>query len=401
VLVSPRFASNKRLQAAAENNPALKAFEPDKGAVRLLQQALRDLRDPTVGTLPISFRQGGPDGVYGEETVGAVRQFQRRQKLNADGASGHDTLHALDALFPAPGPVPPEPKPPAPTEEEVTAFLSSHRRRDVVSVLIEQPANMVVFGEVHIGQAHKAFLLHELIRTLARRRAPNAHFHASEQFFDRHRPEIRRFLHATQSERAKLMFEIDPILRQFVPALSAAADFPEHRYDVLPAGSGISGTTPEGADARHEAIFAAFERSVHLHNTETASHITTRSSRGNFLLGAFHAARRHVQGRPAKTTTELLIDAGWEVLVIRLVVDLPFVLPTDTDLLQGLDDATKKVDLLSVLRGAAGGRHMFADIRGSQSPFARLRRPGVKLPYNQLFDAVMYLPETVPLGGLS
>jgi len=401
VLVSPRFASNKRLQAAAENNPALKAFEPDKGAVRLLQQALRDLRDPTVGTLPISFRQGGPDGVYGEETVGAVRQFQRRQKLNADGASGHDTLHALDALFPAPGPVPPEPKPPAPTEEEVTAFLSSHRRRDVVSVLIEQPANMVVFGEVHIGQAHKAFLLHELIRTLARRRAPNAHFHASEQFFDRHRPEIRRFLHATPSERAKLMFEIDPILRQFVPALSAAADFPEHRYDVLPAGSGISGTTPEGADARHEAIFAAFERSVHLHNTETASHIATRSSRGNFLLGAFHAARRHVQGRPAKTTTELLIDAGWEVLVIRLVVDLPFVLPTDTDLLQGLDDATKKVDLLSVLRGAAGGRHMFADIRGSQSPFARLRRPGVRLPYNQLFDAVMYLPETVPLGGLS
>lgn len=401
MLVSPRFASNKRLQAAAENNPALKAFEPDKGAVRLLQQALRDLRDPTVGTLPISFRQGGPDGVYGEETVGAVRQFQRRQKLNADGASGHDTLHALDALFPAPGPVPPEPKPPAPTEEEVTAFLSSHRRRDVVSVLIEQPANMVVFGEVHIGQAHKAFLLHELIRTLARRRAPNAHFHASEQFFDRHRPEIRRFLHATPSERAKLMFEIDPILRQFVPALSAAADFPEHRYDVLPAGSGISGTTPEGADARHEAIFAAFERSVHLHNTETASHIATRSSRGNFLLGAFHAARRHVQGRPAKTTTELLIDAGWEVLVIRLVVDLPFVLPTDTDLLQGLDDATKKVDLLSVLRGAAGGRHMFADIRGSQSPFARLRRPGVRLPYNQLFDAVMYLPETVPLGGLS
>jgi hypothetical protein len=30
-----------------------------------------------------------------------------------------------------------------------------------------------------------------------------------------------------------------------------------------------------------------------------------------------------------------------------------------------------------------------------------LRRPGVKLPYNQLFDAVMYLPETVPLRGLS
>ena len=88
------------------------------------------------------------------------------------------------------------------------------------------------------------------------------------------------------------------------------------------------------------------------------------------------------------------------MLVIRLVVDLPLFFPTDTDALRGLDDATKKIDLLSVLRAAAGGKHMLADIRGSQSPFARLRRPTVKLPYNQLFDAVMYLPESVPLGGL-
>src|SRR5262249_7316975 len=142
VLMSPRFADNKRLQSAAENNPALKAFEPDKDAVRLLQQALRDLRDPLIGALPISFRQGAPDGGYGEEPAGAAGKPQRGKSLPAAGAGGHDTLHALDALSPARGPAPPEPKPPAPTEEEVTAFLSNHHRRDVVSVLIEQRANM-------------------------------------------------------------------------------------------------------------------------------------------------------------------------------------------------------------------------------------------------------------------
>ena len=41
-LKSPRFAANKRLQDAFDNNPPLRKGEPDKEAVRLLQQALID-----------------------------------------------------------------------------------------------------------------------------------------------------------------------------------------------------------------------------------------------------------------------------------------------------------------------------------------------------------------------
>jgi peptidoglycan hydrolase-like protein with peptidoglycan-binding domain len=400
VLTSPRFADNTRLQRAAENMPALKAFETDKEAVGLLQLALRDLRDPRIGTLPKSFSAGGPDGIYASETAGAVTQFQRREKLTADGAAGHDTLHALDLLFPPTKPDPPKPKPP--TEDEIVAFLKGRLRRRVVSVMIEHEANMIVLGEVHVGQAHKSFLLHELIRALARRRAPGAHFHASEQFFDRHRPEIRRFLHATPQQRSQLMFTLDADLRQFVAALSAAADFPEHRYAMLPAGSTISGRTDAGADARHTDIFKAFERSVHLHNSENAQHITTRTSRGNLLVGAFHAARLHTSGRPSKTTTQLLSDAGWNVHVIRIVVDLPTISPRDSDELRARDGSGSAIHLLSVLREVAGGKHLYADITGADSPFARLRgRDTINRPYNELFDSVMYLPETVPFGGLS
>jgi peptidoglycan hydrolase-like protein with peptidoglycan-binding domain len=105
-LRSPRFASNERLQRAASNSPPLRHGEVGE-AVRLLQQALIDLGFP----LPISVRRyGSPDGIYGDETAGRVREFQRKNGLTADGVAGHDTLGKLDALLPNPAP----PLPPLP-----------------------------------------------------------------------------------------------------------------------------------------------------------------------------------------------------------------------------------------------------------------------------------------------
>ena len=76
-LNSPRFASNSRLQAASENNPPMRRGERGT-AVRLVQQALIDLGYP----LPISTRRhGSPDGMYESETVGAIRSFQRAERL--------------------------------------------------------------------------------------------------------------------------------------------------------------------------------------------------------------------------------------------------------------------------------------------------------------------------------
>lgn len=96
-LTAPRFASNSRLQDAANNSPALKYNEKSDG-VGLLQQALFDLGYK----MPKSFAKGAPDEVYGDETVTAVRQFQKDQKFwkaELDGIVGRDTLMVLDDLF--------------------------------------------------------------------------------------------------------------------------------------------------------------------------------------------------------------------------------------------------------------------------------------------------------------
>lgn len=112
-LTSPRFAGNARLQSAADNKPPLKKGEPKGRAVELVQQALVDLSYK----MPISFKGGKPDGIYGDETTRVVRQFQIDQGFAPDGwdgRAGRDTLTRLDQLFPPPRPVPPAPPPPPP-----------------------------------------------------------------------------------------------------------------------------------------------------------------------------------------------------------------------------------------------------------------------------------------------
>ncbi|MCE9532998.1 MAG: peptidoglycan-binding protein [Planctomycetes bacterium] len=92
---SPRFASNARLQQAAENNPALKAGETSE-AVRILQMALVDLGFP----MPISTHNGSklPDGIFGAETTKTVQAFQRANGLVVDGIAGRNTLAKLEIL---------------------------------------------------------------------------------------------------------------------------------------------------------------------------------------------------------------------------------------------------------------------------------------------------------------
>ena len=59
----------------------------DRGRrVRALQGALNDL----------GYRAGQPDGVYGTQTVAAVRRFQREAGLPDDGIAGPTTLQALN-----------------------------------------------------------------------------------------------------------------------------------------------------------------------------------------------------------------------------------------------------------------------------------------------------------------
>ena len=126
-LTSDRFARNARLQAAAQNSPALKKGEKDKTAVALVQQALVDLGFK----MSITMAKGKPDGIYGDETVRTVSKFQSDHKLTRDGQAGKNTLHELDRLFNSPAPPPPntpqgEPRPGIPPLTTQSILLCPH-----------------------------------------------------------------------------------------------------------------------------------------------------------------------------------------------------------------------------------------------------------------------------------
>ena len=45
---------------------------------------------------PLGYKVGKPDGVYGDKTLNAVRKFQRKSKLAADGLVGAKTAKAIN-----------------------------------------------------------------------------------------------------------------------------------------------------------------------------------------------------------------------------------------------------------------------------------------------------------------
>ena len=95
-LKSDRLSGDRRLQQAFDNSPLMERREVSDG-VKTLQRALKDLNY----NLSVSFKKtGDADGVYGDETYGAVYQFQVDNHLvYKDGKAGRETLGALDDKF--------------------------------------------------------------------------------------------------------------------------------------------------------------------------------------------------------------------------------------------------------------------------------------------------------------
>jgi peptidoglycan hydrolase-like protein with peptidoglycan-binding domain len=95
-LTSARLSGNKRLVAASNNQPAIGKGEKDQKAVEILQTCLVELGFD----MPRSTKPNGLlDGVFGQETEAAVRQFQKSNELKPDGIVGRATLGRLDAIF--------------------------------------------------------------------------------------------------------------------------------------------------------------------------------------------------------------------------------------------------------------------------------------------------------------
>ena len=95
MLKYPPFAASQRMEAAARNHHALASGQ--RGiAVSLLQGGLIQMGY----SLLKSTKKGTPDGIYGAETVSAVKAFQAACGLaRVDGIAGRETIVTLDALL--------------------------------------------------------------------------------------------------------------------------------------------------------------------------------------------------------------------------------------------------------------------------------------------------------------
>jgi Putative peptidoglycan binding domain len=110
------FAASADMKRAAMNKPPL-TYGAHGPAVALLQGALIDMGLK----MPKSTRAGVPDGIFGHETQQAVKAFQSKKGLPADGIAGGTTVSALDATMAAK--VPPSiATPPSPPAAAVPRF---------------------------------------------------------------------------------------------------------------------------------------------------------------------------------------------------------------------------------------------------------------------------------------
>lgn len=89
-LQSSRFSGDPVLEACLDSEQTLR-FGSRGSAVRKMQQALVDAGFP----LPLY----GVDGIFEEETQGALQNFQRSSGLAATGVLNSSTVSSLDALF--------------------------------------------------------------------------------------------------------------------------------------------------------------------------------------------------------------------------------------------------------------------------------------------------------------
>lgn len=398
-LKSKLFAGDARVEAIAASD-AQNVKTGDRGEhVRKIQLALNALAAAGLD----------PDGMFGSATQAAVLSFKtaraiinRSYQSAPDAIVGKMTIARLDAEMLeferriVPPPTPPTP-PPQPLDVEeakraISAYLRREAKHNVAEILLGQPANLLVFGEIHhIGDPMKAFLFAELIGRVRIRRPVNTHFHASERFMNKEeiRRQISDVLQASPFGMDRPIAKLDGDLQPFIPVLAAANSYPGRRFGVIPSNAA---SAPE--DQRHQTIFNAFNDAAARCPDVPQRSIQSAVSRGHFLLGARHAARKSIIGSAAATTAQRLESAGWRIHAIRLTDPLEWQKSPDSMRMRPVGGNDKRIiDGLSLIDGASN-RNYYADITKPDSPFARLKlvdSGAHDIPVNALFDAIVHL----------
>lgn len=103
VLMTGSASAQPASGTAAVRAPQVRAVEPGEGSLETTPERVRAIQQQLKA---LGFRVGAADGVYGEQTASALREFQRSQGLRPYGVIDRDTLSAL-GVDDAPAAVPP------------------------------------------------------------------------------------------------------------------------------------------------------------------------------------------------------------------------------------------------------------------------------------------------------
>jgi len=282
------------------------------------------------------------------------------------------------------------------TPQAIKDYLAREAKFNVLDMLESLPARLLIFGETHYTQdPFKAFLFSELVYRARTKRPAETRFHASERIpnTDASRAQISGVIAASGPQQIEDgAARLDEQLRRFLPVLAGANDFPGRRYGFLPCDQ----PDLKGENERNQMLFESFNDAARKCPDVPPDSIAPSLSRGNYLLGAYHAARRSRTGSAVATACGRFVAAGWPVHAIRLTVphdsgQFPDE-KQDFQLIEGAD--TEVIMGLPIFEEISNGRSFFADLSKPDSPFSRLAEAGFRngaVPFNQMFDAILHL----------